>query len=196
LKSSIVVLTAASALLALSPHRGFAGDVRVNVPDTARAVEAADLISRATRGLLDYLAACSLHDQQGVARSITTDAVVEYPLAEPGTYLTVDATALSSHCGGNVRPTGQAEHISNLWIFPTHDANAVFVHYSTTSDSVSLAKASPTEHLALVEMLGERIAKIRDFTTAPADVASIATESEPNLASSERATTPESGSMP
>jgi len=92
-----------------------------------------------------------------VARAFTSDAVVEYPLAEPGRYLTVDATALSSHCGGNVPPTGRAEHISNLWVFPTNEANTVFVQYSTTSDSVSTQGTSPAEHLSLLEMRGDRL---------------------------------------
>jgi hypothetical protein len=42
--------------------------------------------------------------------------------------------------------------LSNVWIFATGDANSVFVSYSTD-----------TEHLALVEMQGDRIASLRDL---------------------------------
>jgi hypothetical protein len=41
--------------------------------------------------------------------------------------------------------------ISELWVFPTDDANAVYVCY-TTSDQA--------RHLALIEMSGERIARL------------------------------------
>lgn len=42
--------------------------------------------------------------------------------------------------------------LSNVWIFATGDANSVFVSYTTD-----------TEHLALVEMQGDRIASLRDL---------------------------------
>jgi hypothetical protein len=48
-------------------------------------------------------------------------------------------------------------HLSNLWVFPTADANTVFVRY--TLDGTS------TEHLLMVEMDGTRIAQLRDLTT-------------------------------
>jgi hypothetical protein len=60
--------------------------------------------------------------------------------------------------------------ITRLWVFPTGDANSVFVHYRTTND-VDAHEPGPTiEHLALIEMNGERIAKLHDLTTAPASV--------------------------
>jgi hypothetical protein len=48
-------------------------------------------------------------------------------------------------------------HLSSLWVFPTADANTVFVRY--TLDGTS------TEHLLVVEMDGTRIAQLRDLTT-------------------------------
>ncbi|MEA3178932.1 MAG: hypothetical protein QOI59_2455 [Gammaproteobacteria bacterium] len=44
--------------------------------------------------------------------------------------------------------------LSNVWIFATGDANSVFVSYTTD-----------TEHLALVEMQGDRIASLRDLNS-------------------------------
>src|SRR5262245_36259251 len=56
------------------------------------------------------------------------------------------------------------EHIQTLWIFPTGEANTVFVHYSS-----SIAGEKETsEHLAFIEMQGTRIAKLQDVTSAPA----------------------------
>ena len=44
--------------------------------------------------------------------------------------------------------------LSNVWIFATGDSHAVFMSYKTD-----------TEHLALVEMKGERIASLRDLNS-------------------------------
>jgi hypothetical protein len=60
--------------------------------------------------------------------------------------------------------------ISRLWVFPTAEANVVFVHYRTTSDVDAHEPGPTTEHLVLLEMSGERIAKWHDLTTAPATV--------------------------
>jgi hypothetical protein len=55
-------------------------------------------------------------------------------------------------------------------VFPTGDANAVFVHYRTIAD-VDAHEPGPTvEHLVLLEMNGERIAKMHDLTKAPESV--------------------------
>jgi hypothetical protein len=48
--------------------------------------------------------------------------------------------------------------LANFWVFPTADANTVFVRY-TVGDPT-------TEHLVLVEMDGTRIASLRDLTLA------------------------------
>jgi hypothetical protein len=45
--------------------------------------------------------------------------------------------------------------LSNVWIYATGDASSVFVNYTTDA-----------EHLALVEMQGDRIASLRDLNTS------------------------------
>lgn len=45
--------------------------------------------------------------------------------------------------------------IADVWVFPTADANTVFVRYTVNT----------AEHLLLVEMKGDQIATLRDFTT-------------------------------
>lgn len=61
-------------------------------------------------------------------------------------------------------------HITRVWVFPTGDENTVFVHYRTTTD-VDAHEPGPTiEHLVMLEMSGERIAKLHDLTRAPATV--------------------------
>ena len=84
---------AVTVLLTATVHTGFAAEA-THVPATALAAANADLIARADRALRDYVAACSTGDDEAMARIVTSDAVVEYALKEPGTYLTVDAAAL------------------------------------------------------------------------------------------------------
>jgi len=68
------------------------------------------------RALRDYVAACSSGDNEAFARIVTSDAVVEYALEEPGTYLAVEAAVLSANRSAISKQTGTGAHISNLWI--------------------------------------------------------------------------------
>jgi len=145
---------AVTVLLAMTVQAGFAAEA-VHVPATPYAAASANLIARVDRALRDYVAACSTADDAAIARIVTSDAVVEYVLEEPGTYLGVEADALSANCSGNAKQAGAGASFSNLWIFPTSDSNTVFVKYTTS-------RGDP-EHLALLEMRGERIFKIRNF---------------------------------
>ena len=151
---------AATVLLTMTVQTGFAAEL-VHPPATPQAAASANLIARADRALRDYVAACSTGNEEAIARILTIDAVVEYALEEPGTYLTVEAAALSANRSVNAQPTGTGAHISNLWIFPTPDSNTVFVHYTIGSDVRSSAEPD-SEHLALLEMRGDRIVKIRN----------------------------------
>jgi hypothetical protein len=151
-------------LLTMTVQAGFAAEP-VHVPATPQAVASANLIARSARALRDYVAACSTGDDGAIARLVTGDAVVEYVLEDPGAYLVVKATALSANLAGNAKKTGTGAHISNLWIFPTNDPSAVFVHYTTSFDVQSPDQLPDSEHLALLEMSGDRIVKIRNFST-------------------------------
>jgi hypothetical protein len=152
MNSSISSL-AAAVLLTMTVHTGFAAEP-VRVPATPEAAASADLIARADRALRDYVAASSAGDEEAIARIVTSDAMVEYALQEPGTYLAVEAAALSAHRSGHAKQTRPGAHISNLWIFPTPDSNTVFVHYTIGSDVRSSAQPD-SEHLALLEMRGD-----------------------------------------
>ena len=162
MNTSILRFTA-TVLLAMTVHTSFAAE-RTHTPETALATAEANLIARADRALRDYVAACLTGDDEAIARIVTSDAVVEYALEEPGTYFAVEAAALSAKRSNNAQQTGQGAHISKLWIFPTNDSDAVFVHYTISSDARSAAQLPDSEHLALLEMRGDRIVKIRDFS--------------------------------
>jgi hypothetical protein len=158
---------AATVVLTMTVQTG-SGAEPAHVPATPRAAASANLIDRAERALRDYVAACSTGDDEAIARIVTSDAVVEYALEEPGTYLEVEAATRSVKHSGYAEQTGT--HISNLWIFPTIDSNAVFVQYTTSSDVRSPAQLPDSEHLALLEMRGDRIAKMRNFSADAGDL--------------------------
>ena len=162
MNTSILRFTA-TVLLAMSVHTSFAAE-RTHVPATALAAATADLIGRADRALRDYVAACSTGDDQAIARIVTSDAVVEYALKEPATYVVVEATALSAKRWGNGKQAGAGASISKLWIFPTPHPNVVFVQLTAISDVRSPAQLVEAEHLALLEMRGDRIFKLRYFS--------------------------------
>jgi hypothetical protein len=124
----------------------------------------ADVISRVDHVLQNYVLACSVHDGQAIGRAVTSDAVFEYVLEDPGSYLTIDATSLRAHCAIEEPLENSPLHISNLRVFPTADSNSVFVQYTTNAEG-SQPAVEHSEHLALIELRGDRIAKLRDFTT-------------------------------
>ncbi len=147
----------------MTVHASFAAE-RTDTPETALATAEANLIARADRALRDYVAACSTADDEAIARIVTRDAVVEYALKKPGTYLGVEATALTANRSGNAKQAGAGASISKLWSFPTNDSNVVFVQYATSSDDRSPEQLADAEHLALLEMRGDQIVKLRYFS--------------------------------
>ena len=84
---------------------------------------------------------------------------IEYSLDAPGTYLTLDAISLSADCGINMESDGS--RIRTMQIYPTNDENVVFVEFDTTSDSSTVPLK---RQLALVEMRGEKIARLLNFS--------------------------------
>jgi hypothetical protein len=144
-----------------------------HVPATPQAAANADLIARADRALRDYVVACSIGDDEAIARVVTSEAVFEYDLAEPGTHIAVEATALGANCVGDAKRAASPAHISNLWIFPTNDSNAVFVQYTTRTGVRS--PASDFEHLALLEMQGSQIVRMHEFRADTGNLSTLET---------------------
>jgi hypothetical protein len=66
------------------------------------------------------------------------------------------------------------QHISNLWLFPTADADTVFARYDLTSGekTTSGATASRTQHLTVLTVRGNRILESRELTSARVESAS------------------------
>jgi hypothetical protein len=172
MKKSILSL-AVAVLLATIACTSVAEEV-LHVPATPQAVASTKLIARAARALRDFVVACSTGDDETIARIVTSDAVVEYMLEEPGTYLRVEATALKGNCSSNGEQ-GEEVGVSNLWIFPTNDSNTVFVQYTTSSNVLSPSHSPDAKHLALLEMRRDRIFKMHNFSPAlaPSDTRGI-----------------------
>lgn len=119
----------------------------------------AEVVSLARRAFLHFTAACLADDRSRIAQTVTDDVVLEYDLPDPGITLTVDTDALDSLCAASA-PATTTGQIADLSIFPMTDPNTVFIQYE--------------DHMAIVQLRGDRIAKIRDFTTTPGEIASIA----------------------
>jgi hypothetical protein len=136
-----------------------------HVPATARTEAIANLIDRADHALRTYIAACSKGDGEAVRRIVTDDALFEYMLRDPGAHLSVDGAALSATVPGNSRQKGPEAPLDvDLWIFPTNDSSAVFVQYAIGSSTQPPARAPVARYLAMIDMRGDRIFKMRDFT--------------------------------
>jgi len=164
MKSRNLFIPALGAVFALMTGAALSADVAAQSPRTAAAQAAGDLISRAERAVIDFLAACVSHDAQGLHNVTTSDVRIEYTLDDPGTYLGMDAGSLIAECAANTVAGNSGTHVANLWIFPTGDANAVFVQYDAPAGSVDTMSH---RQLALVEMRGDRISRFLNFAAVP-----------------------------
>jgi cytochrome c len=145
--------------LTLAADVALSADAQARAPSTPAAQTSAKLISRAERAINGFVAACTARDVRALSGVTTTQVRVEYALDEPGTYLSMDGNSLLAACAAN----SSDAHVSNLWIFPTNDANTVFVQY----DSGTTASHG---QLALIELSGDRISRMVNFAAVPESV--------------------------
>jgi hypothetical protein len=150
-------------LLTLTAMNALADEAAARVPDTASAQRAAALIARAERAVSAYVSACVARDGRALDRVTTRDARVEYTLEDPGTYLSLDASSLIAACAATARVNKPGAAAANFWIFPTNDADSVFVQYDAPSGTDNTSQ----RHLALVEMRGEQISRMLNFAATP-----------------------------
>ena len=73
-------------------------------------------------------------------------------------------------------PLAAGEHISNLWLFPTSDADTVFAQYVVGGQTPSKGVTSQG-HLELIKLSGDRIVEQHDLTRTSGDSASYAKRS-------------------
>lgn len=130
-------------------------DFQAHVPQTPAARDSSALLARAERAVRGYVGACTTGDARALSEVTTSDVRIEYMLREPGTYLRLDPDSLLAECAALAKTSTPRPDVTDLWLFPTNDANAVFVEYFVGSE----------RELALIELSGDRIAKVLDFTS-------------------------------
>jgi hypothetical protein len=160
MKRYIATAAAVLTLFVLNPTPGAAAEVTYHSPNTVAAQTATDLLTRGARAISAYVSACADQDTKRIHSAITADAVVEYPSADIGTYFAVDSSDIDQFCATDTH--GRA---TGLWLFPTNEANSLFVEYRVTSDKSS-PSGKTSEHLVLLTMRGDKIARLRDLTMA------------------------------
>jgi hypothetical protein len=118
---------------------------------------AASLSSTTRRVVSEFVDAYANRNSAGLARATTGDFEVQFGLAQTGTYVTVDEDALVASWREG---TNSSVHGRSVAIFPTSDAQVVFVTYRIPGDAGS-------ERVALIELRGNKVARAYDVI-APA----------------------------
>jgi len=160
----IATAAAALTLLVLSSTRGPAAEVAYHSPGTVAAASANGLLKRGARAIVAYVAGCADRDPKLIDGAMTPDATVEYPTIHAGAYVAVDSSALDQFCQG-----GTAGRVNLLWLFPTNESDSLFAEYRVASDEPPRSDGT-SQHLVLVTMRGDKIARLRDLTTVAATV--------------------------
>lgn len=133
-----------------------------HTPQTPEGKRAAGLSARAEQAFAAYVAAWSSGEAGALSDVVTEDAVIEYALPRPGSFLTVDVDTASAVCATETAAL-EPRQLANLWIFPAPDEKTVFIHYDTAGASTRAASAAE-QQLLMLEMRGKRIARIRNLT--------------------------------
>jgi hypothetical protein len=121
----------------------------------------APLIANVERALSRYAAGCGIHDENAGADVFTSFAVIEYASSVAGHFIGIDAIG-AENCWAASALTDTRLSESPIWIYPTSEANDVFIQYTVV---IGTGAAQHTvQDIALVEMAGDRIARIRDYT--------------------------------
>ena len=162
MKCRSVSVAALGIALSCGTHLARPAEIAIHVPDTAAARSADELISRAGRALRRYLEACESADAREPRDIVTSDARIEFALDTAGASLTLDADALFAAC---TAAAVSIAHRKDLWIYPTGEKNAVFVQYDMPAGG---DPSLPAKQVAVIEMRGELIMRMRNFGAAPA----------------------------
>lgn len=152
---------ALGALLGCGALPALPAEIAIRVPDTAAARSAAAVISSAGRALHRYLDACEFAEARDPHDIVTNDVRIEYTLGSPGAYLSFDASALFAGCAAALASIAQQKV---LWIYPTAEKNSLFVQYDTPDTPTA---PTPSQPVALIEMRGDRIQRLRNFGAPP-----------------------------
>jgi hypothetical protein len=150
MKTYLLSLTAASALVGVTAF-GFRGaGTDVDTSRTVSAIHSSAQLDRTTKALTAYVNACADADISRLQSTLTDDAAIELPFAQPGTFFVVDNVNAADFCNTN----GASGHVTSLHVYPAGE-HAMFA---------SFAQADGKPHLIMIEMRGSHILRLRDFT--------------------------------
>jgi hypothetical protein len=161
MKTLTLISFVAASLFTLKVYASTSAEPAFERPQVALPADTAALLGRVEHALLQYANNCETGDYASISQALTDTSVIEYMTAQPERVVSVDAAAAQNCWEGATL----LKHAANLhvWIFPTGYTNTVFVQYETADGAVSAKQSA--EHLAMIEMDGLRIARIRDLTT-------------------------------
>lgn len=160
MKQLIASAIATVITAAVWPAHGEAQDIRIHVSGSTSSTAPT---TNAGNAVAAYLAACKAQDEQRIARTMTTDAEIEYATDEPGQYLAVDLNTAEG-CWAGIQSMNSKAAVVDVWIYPTPAPDVVFVDFVALT---TVGRDSHNfEHLALIRTSGTRIAQIRDFSTS------------------------------
>ncbi|HET9390090.1 MAG TPA: hypothetical protein VFO44_10620 [Steroidobacteraceae bacterium] len=98
----------------------------------------------------------------------------ELPFSAPATDMTQQRAELLHRVAhalddlqSNARLAADGKHIGDLWLFPTADANTVFVRYTLSSNGLRTGSA---QHLAVLSLSEARIVEFRELTGGPSEL--------------------------
>jgi 5-methyltetrahydrofolate--homocysteine methyltransferase len=131
----------------------------------------------------DYDTALSVASQQVENGAQVIDVNMDEGMIDGVAAMDRFTKLIAADISSSIPPRSEV-HISNLWITPTNDRNSVLVHYTLYADPPSSPSFRESEHLALIEMRGGRIARIRDFNADAAIAAAV--ERDPSAAARNR----------
>ncbi len=164
MRSRFILAVAACSLLVFGSEYTIAANATLHFPATAQAYRDQDLLARAAHALERYVAACRLHERKDLTHFVIRGLAVEYLSASAGIIEpSADLTTPSDLCVG-ARAMAGSGHLSNLWVFPTGAPDAVYVEFGLNTGG--RPNATSADHVAMLIMHGDRIARLRIFVPA------------------------------
>lgn len=165
-KSNALSTVTATLLVIGGFHSAFAADAAPQTNAVSSTQDSDDLIVRVQRALARYGAACAIHDREAILDSMTSFAVIEYAGASADRFVAVNALTTEACWQGLV--TLRDHSIDRpMVVYRTNEPNAVFIEYTLSIGWGAEAKS--IRDLALVEIEGDRIARIRDYAAPVPD---------------------------
>jgi hypothetical protein len=164
IRASLLLLGAQLSLAAETESVVTAGLQFLPVTVAPDQATSAPLIASVERALSRYAAGCEAYDENAIAEVFTSFAVIAYASRVPGRFVATNAIT-AERCWASALTSARLNK-SPIWIYPTNEPNYVLIQYAAI---IGTGAAQHTVlDVALIEMAGDRIARIWDYAL-PAD---------------------------